>query len=187
MATLGNTVQGASSDWWPTDSALYAGSYTMTEDGTGVSMSFFIDNSAAFDTKYRLAVFTNSAGSPGTQITNGITPEIVVTHPFSAAWVTTNFAVGPTLTNGTTYWLVMWFGVGSSSSLLRYTSTANFAKINSGGVSYASTGTMPAFSSGSASDEKASLYVTYTPSGGAVVTPPPIVVVDQAVQRASNW
>ena len=172
MATLGYTTNGASTDYDPQDYGQWAGPYTMPEDGTGVSMSLYATAKSSGNVVCRLAIFTDSSGVPGAQITNGITPEITIAGGSGTALRTGTFTSGPTLTNGSKYWLLLWFGSGwASPAGFKYDSPGGTQSYYHGAYTYSSTGNAPNYpGSGTSSGEKISLYVTYTPSGGGTVT-----------------
>ena len=159
-AILGNNVIGTQTD----DSnrnALSAFPFTMTEDGTAISMSVYIAKAEA-GSQYSLAIYADNAGNPGDLVASGPNQSVS-----STGWYTLPIAAN--LKANTTYWLTFNTTANiSGNNVLSYTTGSGAYKWH-----FQTFGTWPTnfgAVNGMANNLVPSLYLTYTKPAPATVT-----------------
>lgn len=101
MAVLiGSTTTGGSSDFFA-DGDAFGSAWVASATGTLETVTVPTNGSSSF-TSFKVGVYTNSGGNPGSLLatSNALTSNAGANHVVT-------FTGGPTLTSGTTYWLMV--------------------------------------------------------------------------------
>lgn len=158
MATLGNTVAGASIR--QINGTARGSVFTATQDGTLVSLSAYIEDAATGDTFVGVLYNANTITAATLVATTATRTDIS-----TAGWYTFTFSSG-SITNGTAYWI----GVGSNSA-------AGANVYHDTGTGYSIGSFNPASPPGTTDLDATvdsrliSTYITYTTASGTVVNP----------------
>ena len=149
---------------------INANKFTATQTGVVSSMSVYIPSPGS-GFHYQLAIYSNSGSVPGSYIAS------TASAALTSGWNTANLTTTPTLTAGTTYWLVYWTDVSNGTNAgiaFNQPIAGSDFYYYSGGSNYYGSGSsngMPTnFPAGSdAGSYQHSIYVSYVAGTGYAV------------------
>jgi len=151
--TFGYTTRGVSVI--NLENYIRGGGFGISANGTGISITILVDGTGTAQTEKG-----NIYNTDNTPLTNGQTNQIT-TGGSGPRTDVMNFTSAPTFVNGTTYLIEGWSNNAINGKSLAYDTATGEGRTQS-----AAYGTWPNPLVPVSGNERYSIYVTYTPSGG---------------------